>query len=173
MKVFRKIILILLTIVVMFLLYITISFAYQKIVLKKVPYVFGYTSFINTGSSMLPYINVGDLVIVKKEDSYKVNDVISFKTNENFVNTHRVISIKSGYYKTKGDSNKFNDGEEIDKSRVFGKVVLVISNFGVIYAFLLNNYLYIFIGIIVLSLLVFLIHIWRKNEGRRNNWISS
>ena len=118
---------------------------------------------------MLPYINVGDLVIVKKEDSYKVNDVISFKTNENFVNTHRVISIKSGYYKTKGDSNKFNDGEEIDKSKVFGKVVLVISNFGVIYAFLLNNYLYIFIGIIMLSLLVFLIHIWRKNEGRRNN----
>ena len=158
MKVFRKIILILLTMVVMFFLYITISFAYQKIVLKKVPYVFGYTSFINTGSSMLPYINVGDLVIVKKEDSYKVNDVISFKTNENFVNTHRVIS-----------SNKFNDGEEIDKSRVFGKVVLVISNFGVIYAFLLNNYLYIFIGIIMLSLLVFLIHIWRKNEGRCNN----
>ena len=72
MKVFRKIILILLTIVVMFFLYITISFAYQKIVLKKVPYVFGYTSFINTGSSMLPYINVGDLVIVKKENSYKV-----------------------------------------------------------------------------------------------------
>ena len=122
---------------------------------------------------MLPYINVGDLVIVKKEDSYKVNDVISFKTNENFVNTHRVISIKSGYYKTKGDSNKFNDGEEIDKSKVFGKVVLVISNFGGIYAFLLNNYLYIFIGIIMLSLLVFLIHIWRKNEGRCNNWISS
>ena len=154
MKVFRKIILILLTIIVMFFLYITISFAYQKIVLKKVPYVFGYTSFINTGSSMLPYINVGDLVIVKKENSYKVNDVISFKTNENFV---------------KGDSNKFNDGEEIDKSKVFGKVVLVISNFGGIYAFLLNNYLYIFIGIIMLSLLVFLIHIWRKNEGRRNN----
>ena len=169
MKVFRKIILILLTIIVMFLLYITISFTYQKIVLKKVPYVFGYTSFINTGSSMLPYINVGDLVIVKKEDSYNIDDVISFKTNENFVNTHRVISIKSGYYKTKGDSNKFNDGEEIDKSRVFGKVVLVISNFGAIYAFLLNNYLYIFIGIILLSLLVFLIHIWRKYEGRRNN----
>lgn len=169
MKVFRKILLILLTLIVIFLLFITISFTYQKIVLKKVPYVFGYTSFINTGSSMLPYINVGDLVIVKKEDSYKVNDVISFKTNENFVNTHRIISIKSGFYKTKGDSNKFNDGEEIDKSKVFGKVVLVISNFGAIYAFLLNNYLYIFIGIIVLSLLVFLIHIWRKNEGRCNN----
>ena len=169
MKVFRKILLILLTLIVIFLLFITISFTYQKIVLKRVPYVFGYTSFINTGSSMLPYINVGDLVIVKKEDSYKVNDVISFKTNENFVNTHRIISIKSGFYKTKGDSNKFNDGEEIDKSKVFGKVVLVISNFGAIYAFLLNNYLYIFIGIIVLSLLVFLIHIWRKNEGRCNN----
>lgn len=169
MKVIKKIIISLLSIIVIFLFLITCFFAYQKIVLKKVPYVFGYTSFINTGSSMLPYINVGDLVIVKKENSYKVNDVISFKTNENFVNTHRVISIKSGYYKTKGDSNKFNDGEEIDKSKVFGKVVLVISNFGVIYAFLLNNYLYIFIGIIMLSLLVFLIHIWRKNEGRRNN----
>ena len=34
MKVFRKIILILLTIIVMFFLYITISFAYQKIVLS-------------------------------------------------------------------------------------------------------------------------------------------
>ena len=79
MKVFRKIILILLTIVVMFFLYITISFAYQKIVLKKVPYVFGYTSFINTGSSMLPYINVGDLVIVKKENSYKVNPLKQMK----------------------------------------------------------------------------------------------
>ncbi len=162
MKVVRKFILFLLTIFVIFLLCVTISFAYQKIVLKKVPYIFNYTSFVNTGTSMLPYINVGDLVIVKKEDNYKVGDVISFITNENFVNTHRVISIKSNFYKTKGDNNKFNDGEEIAKSKIYGKVVLVVSNFGNFYSFLIKNYLYIFIGLILLSVIIFLIHMWRK-----------
>ena len=92
MKVFRKIILILLTIVVMFFLYITISFAYQKIVLKKVPYVFGYTSFINTGSSMLPYINVGDLVIVKKEEIDKLaNEYLNKWTIDRLGNTDQAI----------------------------------------------------------------------------------
>ena len=80
-----------------------------------------------------------------------------------------VVQTKGGRPLTKVQEEIAKHNEEIDKSKVFGKVVLVISNFGVIYAFLLNNYLYIFIGIIMLSLLVFLIHIWRKNEGRRNN----
>ena len=139
-------------------MYITFSYCYQKIILKKVPCIFGYTSFINTGSSMMPYINVGDLVIVKKKDNYVPNDVISFKTNENYVNTHRVIDSYDDFYKTKGDSNRFNDGEQIHISNIYGKVILVINGFGTFYSFLYKNYIYIFALLAILSILIFLIH---------------
>ncbi len=158
MKILRKIILGLLSILIIFIMYITISYCYQKIILKKEPYILGYTSFINTGSSMMPYINVGDLVIVKKENSYNFDDVISFKTNENFVNTHRVVEVHDDFYKTKGDSNKFNDGEQIHISNIYGRVILVVSGFGNIYSFLYQNYLYIFMGLAILSIIIFLIH---------------
>ena len=158
MKILRKIILGVLSVFIIFVLYITAFYCYQKIILKKVPYIFGYTSFINTGSSMMPYINVGDLIIVKKEKNYKSNDVISFKTNENFVNTHRVIAVYDDFYKTKGDSNRFNDGEQIHIRNIYGKVILVINGFGNFYVFLYQNYIYIFIILAVLSLIIFIIH---------------
>ena len=158
MKVIKKIIISLLSIIVIFLFLITCFFAYQKLVLKKVPYIFSYTSFINTGTSMLPYIETGDLVIVKKEKSYQKDDIISFITDEGFVNTHRVISINNDYYKTKGDNNKFSDYLEINNEVIYGKVVYVIHGFGYVYNFLLNNYLYIFIGLIVLSIIVIIFH---------------
>ncbi len=106
----------------------------------------------------MPYINVGDLVIVKKKDNYVPNDVISFKTNENYVNTHRVIDSYDDFYKTKGDSNRFNDGEQIHISNIYGKVILVINGFGTFYSFLYKNYIYIFALLAILSILIFLIH---------------
>ena len=158
MKVLKKILIILLSIIVIPLFLITCFFAYQKIILKKVPYIFSYTSFINTGTSMLPYIEPGDLVIVKKNNSYQSDDIISFMTDEGFVNTHRVISKNNVFYKTKGDNNKFSDSLEINDKVIYGKVVYVVHGFGYIYNFLLNNYLYIFIGLIVLSIIVIIFH---------------
>lgn len=106
----------------------------------------------------MPYINVGDLVLVKKEGIYAPDDVISFKTNENFVNTHRVIERNDDFYKTKGDSNRFNDGEQIHISNIYGKVILVINGFGIFYTFLYKNYLYIFIILAILSTIIFFVH---------------
>ena len=97
---------------------------------------FGYTSFEVQTGSMVPAININDLVIVKIDDSPRINDIITYKKGNSFI-THRVIESYRETYVTKGDANNTKD-ESIKKSQIVGKVVKVIPNFGAIRKTLLN-----------------------------------
>ena len=168
MKILKKLLLILLTIFITIIFVITVLIVYQKNVLKKVPYILGYTSFINVGTSMLPSINPGDLILLKKSDNYKVNDIITFQ-DENNVNTHRIIKVISdNKYQTKGDNNSFIDGKIVLKKDVYGRAILIIPNFVNFSNFILNNYIYI-IAFIILIFIVRRVLI----GGKRNNSASS
>ena len=97
---------------------------------------FGYTSFEVQTGSMVPAVNINDLVIVKIDDSPRINDIITYKKGNSFI-THRVIESYRETYVTKGDANNTKD-ESIKKSQIVGKVVKVIPNFGAIRKTLLN-----------------------------------
>ena len=81
---------------------------------------------INTGS-MEPTIRIGDVVKVKKQREYKVDDIITFKESNSYFDTyitHRIVQIAGDKIITKGDANYIND-EAISKDQIIGKVVKI------------------------------------------------
>ena len=127
MKKIVRLILYLLTSLVILLLIITFVFAYNK-QYAKLTYFLGYTGFINTGTSMLPDIEPGDLIIVKKEKTYYDGDIISFANDENYITTHRIIEKKNNAYVTQGDNNSFVDRNEVSFGQIYGKLMWIIPN---------------------------------------------
>lgn len=97
---------------------------------------FGYTTFEVQTGSMVPAININDLVIVKIDKSPKLNDIITYKKGNAFI-THRVVEAYKETYVTKGDANNTKD-VAIKKDQIVGKVIKVIPNFGTIRKTLLN-----------------------------------
>lgn len=102
---------------------------------------FGYSTFEVLTGSMEDALSPGDMVVVKNTSDIKLNDIITFKKDNNYI-THRVIEIKGETYVTKGDANNTDDGE-IVKSQVAGKVVKVFPKLGIIKRVLFNPYVLI------------------------------
>lgn len=89
----------------------------------------GYTYFEVASGSMSPTINKEDMVIVKLNDNYEQEDIITYKLNGDFI-THRVKKIDTSTVTTKGDANNTKD-TPISKESILGKVVFVIPKFGI------------------------------------------
>ena len=87
---------------------------------------FGYTFFQVITGSMEPTIMTKDIVIEKITDDVHVNDIITFKMDDNYV-THRIIQKEGSTIITRGDNNNADD-KPIEKSEVVGKVVFIIPN---------------------------------------------
>lgn len=110
--------------------------AVDKFILKSpVPSVFGYSSLtIATGSmngkSVMVEgqdpveVDIGDLIIIKDSDSYKIGDVITFlNEGETVPTTHRIIGVTDDGFITKGDANNVKDVLPVKRECVLGKVV--------------------------------------------------
>ena len=107
-----------------------------KVLNKSYADFFGYSTFEVQTGSMRPTININDLIIVKKEDSPKIKDIITYKKGKEFI-THRVVEAYKETYVTRGDANNTKD-EAIKKDQIVGKVIKVIPNFGAFRKTLLN-----------------------------------
>jgi signal peptidase len=69
-------------------------------------------TLVVTSGSMSPTFKPGDLIFVTKIDSkdVKPGQIITFRTADGAILTHRVVEIKAdGEIITKGDANKTND----------------------------------------------------------------
>lgn len=129
MKILKKIILIMLDILIVFisiLVIIAITYVFQtKILHKKYADVLGFTAFRVITGSMADTINIGDIVIVKINDNIKINDIIVYQDNDYFV-THRLIQENGNELVTRGDANNSED-VPISRNQVLGKVVMYMS----------------------------------------------
>ena len=58
------------------------------------PSFYSYKAYLISTESMEPEIKKGDAIIIKKvdEDQLRVNDIITFKTDEEVI-THRIVQI--------------------------------------------------------------------------------
>lgn len=76
-------------------------------------YGFKFRPYEVLSNSQAPYFTVGDMVIVKGQDSYEVGDIIKFDHN-GVPTTHRLIAIKeyqgTTYYICHGDNVQNTDG---------------------------------------------------------------
>lgn len=109
--------------------------------------------------SMYPVFSDQDVIIIKPQDDYKVNDIIEYKSSENTNVTHRIIEYDAttGIYKTQGDHNGTADGANITKDMIRGKVVAIWFNGRQVYHFIKDNYFLILtmvVGAWVLSVTI-------------------
>ena len=84
--------------------------------------LFGFRIFKVASGSMRPYLNVGDVILVKKNKQYKEKDIITFEETKKAFVTNRVVSVDEDKITTRGDANNTND-KPISKEKVLGKVV--------------------------------------------------
>ena len=89
----------------------------------------GYSIFCVATGSMEPTISQNDIIIVKKSDTYKTDDIITFMKGNEFI-THRIVSINDETVTTKGDANNAVD-VAVSKDKIIGKVIKIYYNMGV------------------------------------------
>ena len=115
-----------------------------------IPY-FGNQALIVRSGSMAPAIDVGSIVVARKNNGqfasplanplYKVGDIIAFRSEKNSktIITHRVTSIEASenglFYKTKGDGNDNVDSWQVSPGNVLGKVYFTLPYAGRLLAF--------------------------------------
>jgi signal peptidase I len=92
----------------------------------------GDTSYVTTsGVSMAPRFHSGDLAVVRPADSYKVGDIIAYRSSVlHVVVLHRIIAIHGDRYVVKGDNNDFIDPTRPGRAQVVGKLSVRVAHGG-------------------------------------------
>lgn len=91
--------------------------------------------------SMAPEISVGSVVISRGQNEYLLDDIITFKTEEerNIKNpktviTHRIVEIHKinelAFFRTKGDANDSPDATLVPEELVLGKILYSVPFIG-------------------------------------------
>lgn len=131
MKIFKKIITIIISIILLLILSFNIfNFISIKLLGNELPTINGYGVLEVISGSMEPKISIGDMVIIDtKIKDYKVKDIVTFKDiNGSFV-THRIVEIKDDEIITRGDANNTID-DAIKKEQIVGRYVYKINGLG-------------------------------------------
>ena len=92
------------------------------------PKVFGVAQVVVVSGSMQPAVGVGDLLMIREMDAYRVGDIITFRSAGRLI-THRVTSVEGDRLVTMGDQNNVSD-EPIELGQVEGKMILRIPYIG-------------------------------------------
>ncbi len=95
-----------------------------------------YHLLIIRSGSMEPTIKTGSIVIVRRQATYAVGDVVTFHDKERDLVTHRIVRNDGDVYTTKGDANNTADMDAVPHSAVKGVVVLSLPYLGYVIAFL-------------------------------------
>lgn len=106
----------------------------------------GYSLFEVQTGSMEPEISAGDWIIVKHENDYELEDVVTFEIDGEFV-THRIINKYGDTFVTRGDANNAKDSP-ISKEQIVGKEVKTLPTFGILRRTIFNPI--VLIGLIVI-----------------------
>lgn len=113
---------------------------------------FDYSLIVIQSGSMEPTIKTGGAVIIKAQDMYGIDDVITFVKAKGELVTHRIVEIvdEDGVvtYTTKGDNNNAVDVFPVLIDDVKGKVIFTLPYIGYVIAFFQSR-----IGIMVLILI--------------------
>lgn len=127
----QRLALILLALVIGVQLYHWYSGSLRK---DELPMPMGVGMSIVLSGSMEPTLQVNDLVIVHRQDSYRTGDIVVFQTGSALV-VHRIVSMDGDTVVTKGDAN---DGADppIATDAIKGRVAARIPGVGAAVRFL-------------------------------------
>lgn len=112
------------------------SIIYNKIKHPESPFtIFNYQLYVDVTNSMVPNLNVNDIIVVKRccEKDIEVGDIVTFREKDSTI-THRIVEVVSdngkNKYKTKGDNNKSEDDRLITYEEIEGVFVHKIPYLG-------------------------------------------
>lgn len=82
----------------------------------------GRTTYVATdGVSMLPRFHTGDLVLVRARPSYRVGEVVAYRSRTlDTIVLHRIVARRGDRFTFKGDHNDFLDPERPLRSQLVG-----------------------------------------------------
>ena len=122
---------------------------------------FGYSVFEVQTGSMGEAIEPGDWIIVKYSRNVKIDDIVTFKQDGEFI-THRVIEAYQGTFVTKGDANDAKD-DPITQEQIVGKVVKILPAFGIFKKTIFNP-----IVLVAIIVTIYLVNLtFKKNKKEK------
>jgi len=128
-----------------------------------VPQILGYRVFVISTGSMMPELEVGDVILSKSfsmGDELEIRDILTYEGSgdlEGMLITHRLVEISESTDESRtlvlqGDANNVADNP-ITEDRVVGKVVCKLKVFGFIFRVMQSK-----IGIpILIAIIIFFI----------------
>jgi signal peptidase len=129
-----------------------------------------YQLFVVQSGSMEPAIKTGSIVIVKPEEKYFKNDVVTVLDSANMKSpvTHRIFSVEEAtggaVFQTKGDANNTPDTEKRNIKNVLGKVIFSMPFIGYPVAYAKTRDGLIFLVIIPVTIIIYSELLTIKNE---------
>lgn len=139
MKIVKKVVLIILSILLALLFtYNVYAFVCRKIFKKSFATINGYATLEVVTGSMEPTLQVGDIIIIDtKVKDYKKGNIVTFLDTDGTYVTHRLLSINEKEMVTKGDHNNTQD-KPADPKQLVGKYVFKIKKGQKIFSSLKN-----------------------------------
>ncbi len=125
------------------------TFIVTDLMKKDYVNVFGYSYFVVASGSMSGTIEVDDIIFVKLTKDVKTDDIITYKSKDGNIITHRLVNMNGNTYITKGDVNNAVD-DAVTKEQIIGKVRFIISP-----SFILKSLAIFLIVFILLALINF------------------
>lgn len=128
------------------------------VVISALPITGGIKILAVLSGSMEPTIHTGSIVIVRPHATYRMGDVVTFKSigTKNISITHRVVEMRvdrgEPSYVTKGDANNAADTRVILQKEVIGSVIFSIPYLG--YAIEVARKPYGFLALIIIPALI-------------------
>ena len=83
--------------------------------------------------SMLPKLQIGEIIILLEQENYKIDDIITYRVENSYFITHRIVQITDEGYITKGDANNAEDETVVKQEQIQGKVIFQSKLLGKIY----------------------------------------
>ena len=89
----------------------------------------GRISYVNVrGISMEPTLRTGDLLVMRRQDSYDVGQVVAFRSDmAGAVIVHRIVDVVGDRHLLKGDNNSFIDRFTPTVDEIVGAEVFTIA----------------------------------------------
>jgi signal peptidase I len=85
---------------------------------------------VTSGTSMLPDIKRGDLVVTRRVSVYRVGDVVAYREPRIGAVLHRIVAIEGEHYVLQGDNNDFLDPYRPMNSEIMGKQAVHVPGAG-------------------------------------------
>ena len=167
MNIIKRIIEIIKDLLIIILVFILMNVVYSKFILKEYPTkLFGNALLIVTTGSMEPTIKSGELIIIREKEKYEIGDIVTYKDNEGFLITHRIVKKDNKHIITKGDANNVND-EKSTLEKIEGKVIYHSKILGKFVLYWLKPL--VFVYVVIILIITLLKNSFKKEERSTKN----